>query len=131
MLDLCLADSRFLYFSQILESIHKFIIELNALQSLFARGSNKQQSRGRVASNFTKVQTFSSLWQPGVLQGNLTMWLTLCTLQKRTSFPLQFCQKENIPRNSIERIAYWFVLKMSRVFPIPTGKVGIGWWILL
>ena len=31
LLDLCLADSRILYFWQVLESTHKFIIELHAL----------------------------------------------------------------------------------------------------
>ena len=33
----------------------------HALQCLFVRGSNKKQKRGRIISNFTKVETFSSL----------------------------------------------------------------------
>ena len=36
----------------VLESIHKFIIELHVLQCLFVRGSNKKQRRGRIISNF-------------------------------------------------------------------------------
>ena len=35
LLDLCLADSKTIYFWQVLESIHKIIIELHALQCLF------------------------------------------------------------------------------------------------
>ena len=73
MLDLCLADSRVLYFWYVLESIHKFITELYGLQYLFVRGSNKKQRRGRIISNFTKGKTFYLLWQPSVLGGNLTM----------------------------------------------------------
>ena len=40
-------------------------------------------------------------------------------------------QEENIPGHSIERRAYYFVLKIARVFPIPTRRVGVGWWTLL
>ena len=58
---LCFADSRIVYFWQFLEPIHKFIIELHVLQCLFVRGSNKKQRRGRIISNFTKGETFSSL----------------------------------------------------------------------
>ena len=39
---------------------------------------------------------------------------------------LQFGQEENITGLSVERRAYWFVLKIARVFSIPTGRVGIG-----
>ena len=49
-----------------------------------------------------------------------------CTLQKRSSSPLLFGQEENIPRHSIKRRAYWFILKIARMFPIPTR-----WWTLL
>ena len=59
LIDLWLAESRILYFWQVLESIHKFIIELHALQCLFARRSNKKQRRGSISSNFTE-ETFSS-----------------------------------------------------------------------
>ena len=46
LLDLCLADSTILYFWYILEPIHKFIIELNVLQSLFVRGSGFNKNKG-------------------------------------------------------------------------------------
>ena len=49
-----------------LESIHKFIIELYVLQSLFVRGSNEEQRRGRIISNF-----ISYLYQPS---DNIAMW---------------------------------------------------------
>ena len=45
---------------------------------------------------------------------------------KRPSSPFRVDQEENIPGHSTERKAYWFVLKIARVFPIPTGRVGIG-----
>ena len=45
---------------QVLESIHKFIIELHSLKCLFGRESNKRKKRGWVISNFTKGQTFLS-----------------------------------------------------------------------
>ena len=61
LLDLCLADSRILYFWQVLESINKFIIKLHVLECLFVRRSNKKQRRGRIILNFTKEETFSSL----------------------------------------------------------------------
>ena len=60
LLNLGLAGNRILYFWQVLKSIHKFIIELHALQCLFVRGSNKKQRRGRIISNLTK-RDFSSL----------------------------------------------------------------------
>ena len=70
MLDLSFADSKILYFWQVLESIHKFIIELHVLRCLFVKGSNKLQRSGRIISNFTKRQIFSS---PSALGGNFTM----------------------------------------------------------
>ena len=38
LLELCLVDSRILYFWYVRKSIHKFIIKLDALQCLFLRG---------------------------------------------------------------------------------------------
>ena len=64
LLDFCLADSRILYFWQVLESVHKTIkniIGLRVLQCLFIRGSNKKQRRGRIISSFTKGEIFSFL----------------------------------------------------------------------
>ena len=52
---------RILYFWQALESLRKFTIKLHVLQCLFVRASNKKQRRGRIISNFTKGETFSSL----------------------------------------------------------------------
>ena len=43
LLDICLADSKILYFWYVLKSIHKFIIELHALQCLLGRWSNKNK----------------------------------------------------------------------------------------
>ena len=61
LLDLCLTDSKILYFLHVLESILKFIIKLHALQCWFIRGSEKQPRRGRIILNFTNGQTFSFL----------------------------------------------------------------------
>ena len=38
LLELCLVDSRILYFWYVEKSIYKFIIKLDALQCLFLRG---------------------------------------------------------------------------------------------
>ena len=48
--------------------------------------------------------------------------LPSCTHQKMSSSPLQFGQEENIPGRSIERRAYWFILKIVRMFSIPTSR---------
>ena len=69
----CFADSRIFCFCQVLESIHKFIIELHFLQCLYVMGSNKKMS-GNIFSNFTKGEIFHHLWQPSALGGNRTMW---------------------------------------------------------
>ena len=50
-----------LYFWQVREFIHKFIIELHVLKCIFVRGSNKKQRRRSIISNFTKWEAFSSL----------------------------------------------------------------------
>ena len=92
----------------------KFIIELHVL-----RGSNKKQRSGRIISNFIFY-----LYQPSdVLQcGPL-----LAPFQKRSIFPLQFGQEENISGNSIERrVIYLFILKTDRVLRVPAGRVGTG-----
>ena len=44
------------------------------------------------------------------------------TFQKRRSSPLQFGQEDNIPGHSMERRAYWFILKIARMFSIPTNR---------
>ena len=103
MLDLCLADSRNLYFWYLLESIYKFITELNILQCLFVRKSNKKQRRGRIISNFTKRIDFVIFYDNQVLlevisECSAPSW----TLQKRPSSPLQFGQEENILGHSLK-----------------------------
>ena len=44
------------------------------------------------------------------------------TLHKKTFLSLYFGQKENILEHSIESRAYWFILKIVRVFPILTSR---------
>ena len=46
----------------------------------------------------------------------------LAPSKERRSSPLQFGQEENIAGHSIERGAYLFVLKIARVFRIPTSR---------
>ena len=75
----------------VVESIHKFIIELHVLQCLFVWRSDKKQWRGRIISNFTKGET-------SALGDNLTMWSPFLHPPSKESlfFPLQFGQEENI-----------------------------------
>ena len=128
---LCLTERRILYFWQVVESIHKFIIELHVLQCLFVRGSNEKQRKDKIISNFTKEETFSSVMTTKVLLGEISQYAPpSCTLQKRPFSPLQFGQEENIPGHSTEGRTYWYVLKLARVLPIPTGRVRLGWWTL-
>ena len=83
LLDLCLADSRILYFWYVLKSIHKFIIELHAPQCLFEKGSNKKQRRGRIIWNFTKGETFSFLMTKVLLRVISQCGPYSCTPQKK------------------------------------------------
>ena len=57
------------FFWQVLESIHKFIMELHALQYLFVRGFDKQQKRGGIILNFTKGKIFFISYNNQVLLG--------------------------------------------------------------
>ena len=105
-LNLCLADSSILYFWQVLESIHKFIIVLHVLQCLFVKGSDKKQRRGRIIQIHKRRDFFIS-HDNQVLLGIISQFgPPSCTLQKRSFFPLQFGQEENISGNSIARGAY-------------------------
>ena len=70
LLDLCLDNSRILYFWQVLKSIHKFIIELNVVQYVFVMGSNNKQRKGRIISNFRKGETFFITYDNHVLLGD-------------------------------------------------------------
>ena len=74
-----------------------------------------------------KKRLFHVLYQPSY---NLAVWppslhYSISPFQKSPFFPLQFGQEENIYGNSIERRVYWFILKIPRVLPGPTGRVGI------
>ena len=120
--NLCFAGGKTLYFWQVLESIHKFVLELHVLQCFFVRGSDEKQRRG-IISNFTIGDFFISYINQ-VLRSHHS-----CTFSKNAFFPLQFGQDDNISGNPTERRVYWFVLKTARISPVPTGRVGIGWWI--
>ena len=78
-----------IYFWQVLESIHKFTIELHVLQCLFVRASSKKQRRSNIISNFTKGENFHVLYQSSY---NLAMWSPFASLlhpsKKGLSFPL-------------------------------------------
>ena len=51
----------------------------------------------------------------------IVLKINLCLpTPKRPSFSLQFFQEQNILGHSFERRAYWFILKATRVFSIPT-----------
>ena len=83
--------------------------------------SNVKQRRGRIVSYFANF--FSSFMITKCSSGESENVVPPSfNLQKRHSSPLQFAQKENIPRHSIERGAYLFTLKIVRVFPTPTSK---------
>ena len=52
-------------------------------------------------------------------------------LEKVGKFSPPIGQEENISGNSTESRVYWFILKIASVLPVPTARVGIGWWTLL
>ena len=121
---LCLAHTRILYDWYILESIHKFIIELEVLQCLIVKGSNKKQrGTGLLFQTSQKERLFHLLGQPSAFGGNLTMCSpTLVPFKKGLLFHFSLAQKRNISEHSIERRAYWFILKIAKMFPIPTSR---------
>ena len=91
----------------VLESIHKFIIELHVLQYLFVRESNKKQRTGRNISNFS------------------SLIITKCSWGLQCGFPpctLQVGQEECITGHAIESRAYWLILQIATMFPILTGR---------
>ena len=102
--------------------------KLHVLQCLFVRGSNKKQRRGRIISNFTKGEAFHLLWQPSALAGNLTMWPSFLHPPKNNlPFSFTLAKKKTYLETWLKGGAYWFVLKTACVFPIPSGRVRIGW----
>ena len=66
LLGFFLADGRILYFCEVLESIHKFIIEIHVLQCLFIKGSNKKR-KDRILQISQKETLFHLLWQTSAL----------------------------------------------------------------
>ena len=92
--NLGLAGSRILYFWQDLKSIHKFIIELHALQCLFVRGSNKKNRWVGLFQISQKERLFHVLYQPSY---NLAMWSPFASLldpsKKSLSFPFSLGKK--------------------------------------
>ena len=132
LLNFCLVGSRILYFWQVLESLHKLINELHVLQCLFVRESNKKQRRGRVFQISQKERLFHLLYRPSALGDNLPMRSHFtCTLPKRPFFTLQLGKEDNLSGNSIKKRVDWFVLKIAKLLPVPTGRVEIGRWKLL
>ena len=99
------------------------LIEPHVLQYLLVRVSNKKTKEGQDYFKFHKRRDFFISYINQVI--NLQCGPLFYTLPKKV-FPLQFGQEENIPGNSIERRVYQFILKIARVLPIPTGRVGIG-----
>ena len=94
LLDLCLADSKIIYFWYVLKYIHKLIIELHAVQYLLVRWYKKQR-RVSVISNFTEGETFSSLMTTKYSWGESNNVVhILVHLKKMLSSPLQFGQEE-------------------------------------
>ena len=59
---------------QVLESIHKFIIELHIQQCLFVRGPIKNKGGVVLFHILQKERLFHLLWQTSALEDNLTMW---------------------------------------------------------
>ena len=102
---------------------------MRALLYLFVGGLIN--NKGRIISIFTKREPFLISFNNQVLFGLISRCSSRsCTLQKRSSSPLQFGQEENIPGHSIGRGAYWFVLRTALVFFIPTGKIERWRWTL-
>ena len=86
ILDIFLAGSYLLDIWQVLESIHKFIIEIRILQFTFVRGSNKKQRRGNIISSFKNGETFHILWEPSAIVDNLTIWHHFRHLPRKAFF---------------------------------------------
>ena len=121
MLDFCLADSRILYFWYVLKSIHKFMVELPVLQCLFVRGLTKSKGRVGLFQISLKERPFHLLWQPSALGCNFTKWHPLLAPFKK-GLPLPFSwPRREYTWHSIETAAYWFILKIARMFSILTG----------
>ena len=88
------------YFTfDVLKSIHKFIIELHALQCLFVN-----KNKGRLDYfKFHKRRDFFISYDKSTLGGNLVM---LSPFLDRSKKAFLFGQEDNIPGHLIERRAY-------------------------
>ena len=109
----------------------QIFIEFHALQCLIVRGSSKQEERYDYFKFHKRRDFFVSYDNQVLLRVISQCGHSSCTLQEKRSYLLQFGWEENIPGYSNERRGYRFILKITRVFPISTGKVGDGWWTLL
>ena len=69
-----------------------------------------------------KERFLHPLSQPSAFVGNLTMFPLSCAFQERSSSLLQFNQEQNIPGHPFTNRAYWFILKIARIFPILTSR---------
>ena len=75
-----------------------------------------------------KERLFHVLYQPS---DNLAMWSPfLHPSKKGLSFPFSLSKKRIYLEPQLKGEFTW-KLKISRVLPVPTGRVGIGRWILL
>ena len=125
LLDFSLADSRILYIWQVLKFIQKFIIELHVLQCLGGLIKNN-----RVAGLFQisqKERFFIAYYNQVLFE--ITSQCGPLPPKKALPLPFTLAKKKTYPNwHSIER--RHFFSKNSRVFPIPTDRVGIAWWTL-
>ena len=129
LLDLCLADSKIIYFWYVLKYIHKFIIELYAVHYLLVRWYKKQR-RVRVISNFTEGETFSSLMTTNYSCGESNNAVPILAHLKK-GFPLPFNldkKRKNLDTQFKGELTdlFWKFAGCS-LFP----RVGIGWWTIL
>ena len=69
-----------------------------------------------------KERLIHLLWQPSTLEGNLPMWPPFLNPPKKVFLTSSFWPKREYAGHSIERRANWFVLKIARMFPIPTSR---------
>ena len=80
----------------------------------------------KVCNAWTKKVQRSSVWW---YWGNLTMRPPFLHPPKKDFlFPSVWARRGYIIWTPKQKEDYWFVLKIVRVFPIPTGRLGVGWW---
>ena len=110
--------------------IHKFIIETYVLQCFLVRGSKGKKRRGRIISNFTKGDFFISYINQVLLGIISQCGPPPCTLPKKAFLsPSVWARREYIWKLSWKE-SLLICFKIARVSPVPTDRVGIGWWTL-